>query len=430
MDADHPNTGVNFACQSTKIAASRKKGMWTGGPTPIGYDVIDKKLVVNEQDAQTVRTLFDLYLELGNVRALKDEADRRRIVTKRRTQKNGRVVGGRPFSRGNLYQLLSNPIYIGRVRYQDEIFEGEQEAIVDQATWETVQDLLSGNAPDRLNDTNTKSASLLTGLIYDETGDHLSPVHATKNGKRYRYYISKRLMHHADRHKDGWRIPAHEIERTVVNQITEFLTDRHRLVGFFPTDEITIDTVVKLETRTASLIEHLSSESGTDAQRLIQKIIQKIEFDRGNIYVIFDRSGLSDALGLPANDRNEDDQPITASAPFQLRRRGIEAKLVIPGSTRGSSEPDANLNRLVAQARSWFEELAAGKAASVNDIAEREKMNTADVSRVLPLAFLAPDIVTKILSGDQPTELTAYKLKTIKALPSDWQAQRLALGFE
>jgi len=413
-----------------KIAASRKKGMWTGGPTPIGYDVIDKKLVVNEQEAQTVRMLFNLFLELGNVRALKDEADRRGIATKRRTQKNGRVVGGRPFSRGNLYQLLSNPIYIGRVRYQDETYEGEQDAIIDQATWEAVQDLLSGNAPDRSNDTNTKSASLLTGLICDETGDRLSPVHATKSGKRYRYYISKRLMHHADRHKNGWRIPAREIERAVVNQITELLSDQHRMMGFFPKDEITIDAAANLDARAAALIEQLAGGSGTEAQLLIQQVIQKIDIGNGTIDVTYDKSELGNVLGLPASDSNEDDQLITTTAPFEIRRRGVEAKLVIPGSSTGSNEPDANLVRLVAQTRFWFEELATGKTASVYDIAELERLNTADVSRVLPLAFLAPDIITKILSGDQPAELTAYKLKTIKALPSDWQAQRLALGFE
>ncbi len=412
-----------------KIAASRRKGMWTGGPTPIGYDVTDKKLVVNEPEAKTVRSLFRLYLDMGNVRALKDEADKRRIVTKRRTQKNGKEVGGKPFSRGNLYQLLSNPIYIGRVRYQGESFRGEHEAIVDQSTWEATREMLAGNASNRSNDRNAKSEPMLSGLIFDETGDRLSPTHTNKNGRHYRYYISRRLMHHADRHKDGWRIPAKEIERVVFEQIKEVLNDHRRLSEIFRSTHISIEEVTDLQSRTADVVKSLDDDHGRKRRRFVQTILQRVDVRRGELEITFDRIGLEKAYGLTASDSDLQLPPIVTTTSFKLRRKGVEAKLVIPGAGSENNEPDANLIRLIAEARSWFDELASGDAVSVNDIAARENIDAADVSRVLPLAFLAPDIVTKILSGEHPTGLTAYKLKTIKALPSDWQAQRQVLGF-
>jgi DNA invertase Pin-like site-specific DNA recombinase len=206
-----------------KIAASKQKGMWMGGPPPLGYDVADRKLVVNPAEAEVVRTLFRLYLELGNARRLKKEADCLGIITKRRSY-DGRAAGGRPFSRGNLYQLLRNPLYIGEVPHRGKTYPGQHEAIIDRETWDAVQCRLTENAQVRHTDKNTKGSSLLTGLVYDETGDLLSPSHATKNGRRYRYYISRRIMHGPDPHGDGWRIPAKELEEAIRRPIA-----RHRI---------------------------------------------------------------------------------------------------------------------------------------------------------------------------------------------------------
>ena len=196
-----------------KIAASKKKGMWMGGPPPLGYDVRDRKLVVNEAEADDVRILFHLYLELGTVRALRDEANRRGLTTKRRCFADGRKAGGLPFTRGNLYNLLANPLYIGQVSHKGTIYPGQHEAIVDPETFAAAARQLAGNAVHRHAATNAKAPSLLSGLLYDETGDRLCPTHAKKKGRRYRYYISKRLMHGTGNGADGWRIPAEELEK-------------------------------------------------------------------------------------------------------------------------------------------------------------------------------------------------------------------------
>ncbi len=173
-----------------KIAASKKKGMWMGGPTPLGYDVKDKHLIINENESVTVRQLFDFYLEIKSVRKLKEEADALGIVTKHRRLRDGRLQGGKPFSRGNLYQLLSNPLYIGKVRHHGETYPGQHKRIINQETWDAVQALMSINAVNRASATNATSPSILNGLIFDETGDRLSPSHANKDSIRYRYLPS------------------------------------------------------------------------------------------------------------------------------------------------------------------------------------------------------------------------------------------------
>jgi hypothetical protein len=176
-----------------KIAASKKKGMWMGRPTPLGYDAVDKKLIVNRKEAETVNRVFELYLELGSVPAVKSIIDAEGIVTKRRQHASGRVTGSKPISRGNLYQMLSNPIYNGEIPHKGASYPGLHDAIVAPNTWDAVQGLLKNNATARKSGSNTKLIGLLNGLLCDETGDILTPSHAVKKGRRYRYYVSRRL---------------------------------------------------------------------------------------------------------------------------------------------------------------------------------------------------------------------------------------------
>ena len=161
-----------------KIAASKKKGLWMGGRPPLGYDIEDKRLVINDAEAETVGTLFRSYLKLGSVRSLKHWADDQGLVTKRRVFPSGRSDGGRPFSRGHLYRLLSNPLYIGQTAHKDATYPCQHDTIIDQDLWDAVQERLSTNGPGRHLTRNANEASLLTGLVFDEAGDRVSPSHA------------------------------------------------------------------------------------------------------------------------------------------------------------------------------------------------------------------------------------------------------------
>ena len=413
-----------------KIAASKKKGLWMGGVVPLGYDAIDRKLVINEAEAGTVRRLFQLYLEHGTVRRVKDEADRLGIFTKRRRRQDGRETTGRPFTRGHLYLLLSNPIYIGRIRHKGKTHAGQHRPIIDEQTWDKVQDRLARNAVKRTCETNAKTPSLLTGLVVDETGDKLCPTHASKRGRRYRYYISKRLMHDADRHHDGWRLPARELEELVVTRILELLRNPQQLfeaLGAVGQRPASLNRIMRQAKLAAT---ELLEGNNKDRRDSLREILIRVDISTLSVDIKLGRSKLAKMLKIPSVSINVDlDELVTLTVPVELRRRGVEARLVIPGSAEPRGRPDPQLCDLIAQAHLWFEEIASGEAPSVRAIAKRHKIHETEVSRALPIAFLAPDIFAAILNGHQPVKLTAKLLRRIAEFPLDWRQQRRLLGF-
>ena len=210
-----------------KIAASKKKGMWMGGLPSLGYDVQNRKLVVNEEEALTVLHIFRRYVQLRSVRALQAELDAAGIRSKRRTLADGTPYGGQKLSRGALYLMLQNRIYRGEITHKGNAYPGEHPAIVDKALWDQVQAMLAENRVNRATGSDAKHPSLLVGLVFDENGERLTPSHAVKKGTRYRYYVSRSLITGAakDRSK-GRRIPAANLETLVITRLQTLLADR------------------------------------------------------------------------------------------------------------------------------------------------------------------------------------------------------------
>ena len=397
-----------------KIASSKQKGMWMGGNPPLGYDVKDRALVVNAKEVKTVRMLFHLYLELGTVRKLRDAAIQRGLLSKLRHNKHGRISGGTPFSRGHLYHLLSNPIYVGKVAHKDKTYPGQHKAIIDEKTWAAVQARLALQAPPRQRPTNTKSPSFLAGLAFDETGDRLTPVHTTKEGRRYRYYISQRITETGHRDNAGWRIRAETFEEIVTGVVRDFLGNRRRLCE---------------ELGATEGLKAVQCKAGT-AREQLRGLVERVELRPDSIAVQISRRELSRRCGTKTDpEYAEGDSPIRLSVPLTLRRRGVETKLVLRDAASQPRVPDPNLCRLVAEAHVWFAKLASGEAKSVRDLAQKVSAEETVVSRALPLAFLAPDVVEAILAGRQPIELTSLRLRRASHLPGDWAAQRRLLGF-
>ena len=209
-----------------KIAASKQRGMWMGGNPPLGYDVRDRKLVVNEAEAETVRHIFRRYVALRSVRLLAEDLADAEITSKQWLSTTGRQKGGQPLVRGALYLMLQNRIYLGEIVHKDRHYPGQHAPIVDQDLWDQAQTYLVANAGDRRAGRQAKEPSLLAGLIFDSLGNRMSPTHAVKDGKRYRYYISRPLIT-AGRSKapDAYRIPAPEVEQVVSNRIQTLLAD-------------------------------------------------------------------------------------------------------------------------------------------------------------------------------------------------------------
>src|ERR1019366_5847527 len=173
-----------------KIAASKQKGMWMGGWVPIGYDRKDRPLTVNEAEAVTVRTISDLFLKLKNVQRFQAELTRLNLTTKPYETPRGRAIGGLSFARGHIYKILSNPLYIGEIEHRGVRYPGQHPPLIDGPTWDAVQAQLAANHHENRTRTSAKSKSLLAGLIYDDAGNRLVSSHATKNGKRHRYYVT------------------------------------------------------------------------------------------------------------------------------------------------------------------------------------------------------------------------------------------------
>ncbi|HZX69737.1 MAG TPA: recombinase family protein, partial [Rhodanobacter sp.] len=219
-----------------KIAASKRKGLWMGGVAPIGYVPHERTLMIDEPQADRIREIYRLYLEFGCVRQLKGELDRLGWITPARTTRRADAAGGRPFSRGHLYRILSNPIYTGQIVHKEAVFAGQHPAIVDAERWQAVQDRLGANLQGHRTRSTASNPSLLTGLVFDAEGNPLTPTHAKKGARRYRYYVGQPLLESGrDAALEALRLPAQELEDAVMRTLSGFLNDETRLMGVMGT---------------------------------------------------------------------------------------------------------------------------------------------------------------------------------------------------
>jgi DNA invertase Pin-like site-specific DNA recombinase len=222
-----------------KIAASKRKGLWMGGQPSLGYDVRDRKLVVNEAEAAIVRMIFRRYLELGSVRALKAALDEEGVVSKQRIAADGSPYGGKSFSRGALYLMLQNRIYRGEIVHKGTAHPGEHAPIIDEDLWTSVQLRLEANGVERRETLAPASSNLLTGMLFDADGQSMTPTHAIKKGVRYRYYVSRSLVtgtrsEEGNRQISGQRIPAANLEGLVVQRRRSFFADPVAVIESLP----------------------------------------------------------------------------------------------------------------------------------------------------------------------------------------------------
>ena len=416
-----------------KIAASKKKGMWMGGFVPLGYDARDRKLVINEEEAERVRHLFRRYLELGSVYKLKVELDAKHITSKRRLNADGKTWGGRPMAAGALYHMLRNPIYCGRIGHREQSYEGMHEGIVETALWEEVQRSLAINRRERRNGTSAKDPSLLAGLIVDAKGDRLTPSHAVKDGKRYRYYVSRSLITDPGRTSAASRrLPAAELERLVVKQIGELLVDQNQVWALCKDANFSHNESVAALKRTNRLAQDLRRGSDSSQRPLLLRLIKSIVVRADRIVMELSRVGLLKQLseGAAAESRDEkDDTTIVLTVPCQFSRRGMEMRLVIGDRSGAEGRPDVTLIAALLRAHAWWQELCSGNSRSIKHIADREGSDERYVARNLKLAFLAPDITAAILEGRQPAHLTADALIKMSDLPYSWALQRQRMSY-
>jgi len=416
-----------------KIAASKKKGMWMGGLPPLGYDVQARKLQINEPEAEIVRHIFRRYLDLGSVRLLKQDLDRDGIVSKRRTSPSGKCRGGKALSRGALYLMLQNRIYRGEIVHGDRGYPGEHRLIIETALWDSVHQRLQEGRSERINNGRAAHPSLLAGLVYDESGERMSPSHSVKNGTRYRYYVSRVLITGSRASAPhGRRIPAGDIETLVSERLRQWLSDPASLSETLRSHVSDASMLKRLIDAAAGMAAQWPDLPAPEQRVLIHALVSRVQVlaDCVDIQIV--------PIHLPAIVRGEPSDPaafaidrtaamLTLSVPARLKRAGIETKLLVEGER--AITPDPALIRLMLKAQALLKRLMSGEADSIEEIAGQEDITGSYATRLIRLSYLAPDIVSAILSGTHPRELSAAKLLRDSRLSLDWAEQRHALGF-
>jgi DNA invertase Pin-like site-specific DNA recombinase len=421
-----------------KIAASKKKGMWMGGFPSLGYDVQDRKLVVNQPEALTVRHIFSRYGELKSVRALQAELDSAGIRSKRRIRPDGSAYGGQKFSRGALYLMLQNRIYRGEITHKGNAYPGEHPAIVEQPLWDQVQAALAVNRVERATGARAKQPSLLGGMVFDETGGRLTPTYSIKKGTRYRYYVSNSLITGtAKDHANGRRIPAADLESLVIQKLRTFLTDQGAVLDAIQDEYPDGSAQRRLIGRGREVAEELGAPTQAKVKATLMMLLSRIDVRPDGLAITIRRSRLVELLAGQSKHpvmhgqlpRNESEDVLTLTVTAHLKRVGREMRMIVENAD-DQTTADPSLLRIIARAHDIQERLIQNTDLTVHDIAREEAVSGAYVYCLLRLPSLAPDIVTAIINGRNPPQLTAKKLMRLTPqLPIEWAQQRKLLGF-
>ena len=386
-----------------KIAASKRKGMWMGGTVPHGYYVHDRKLMKHDKEAEEVRYIFCRYLELGSTLKLIDDLAAKGIRTRERTLGCGRKIGNVNFGRGPLGHFLKNQVYIGKTKHKDAVYDGEHDAIIDIETFEKVQALIASNNNNKRTSKNAKLPSLLAGLIVDPDGRPMSPSRGQKGDKQYCYYVTR--FKPGEDKSTICRLPAGEVDRLVLDALCRTLK----------TSSPQGDQGCKVKwqkdlNQAAELVDRLHSLPRHEQKAILIEYGARIEVKEDSIDVTFTNDEITSAISTPAN----------------LVRRGNELRLALPPSHIAPSvgKVDRTLVKLVAQGFAARDHLVAGKYTSQLETYDRKHL-----LRLARVSWLAPDIISAILEGRHPVQLTARHLLRCSDVPMDWQQQRSFLGF-
>ncbi len=386
-----------------KIAASKKKGLWVGGVVPLGYEVKDRKLIVVEEEAATVRLIFSRYLDLGSLSALQRDLRERGILTRRRTLSSGRAIGGRALTNGPLAYMLRNRMYLGEINHRDKSYPGEHKPIIDEKLFDAVQAKLTENRQRRRLRRQSSNA-LLMGKLFDDRGNPMTPSYAIKKGVRYRYYVSC-VLNQGRKEEAGSlpRVAAEAVERVVLDAI----------LAQQPAEQIEL----RPGPQSPELLSPSRDADPTESAEKIAANVDKITLGFRSIEIRF----------LEGSDRPAKVIAIPWSPETFRRKREV----IQPSSesTNGArpirAEARTKLLCAVAKGRRWLDQMISDKVG-IEAIAAREGVGERSARMGLSLAFLAPDIVQAAVDGTLPRGLGLSRLMD---MPPSWADQRRALGF-
>jgi DNA invertase Pin-like site-specific DNA recombinase len=412
-----------------KIAASKKRGMWMGGIVPLGYELRDRKLHIYPEEAKIVRAIYSNYLRLGCVLALKEFLDQNGIRSNPRLRFIVTNPAAASFSRGGLYLILRSHIYVGEIFHKGATYPAMHEAIIDRVQWNQVQALLRGNQQGKRRKTRVTKASLFTGILFDAAGNLYTPTHAKKGGRRYRYYTSQAVIHKTTETDVPARIPAHELEVAVCDRILVFLKSPKQVLG-----ALAPSGKRNRGGRYAELLNHASDKvsswarsSSGSKESFIRAILQRVVIHRNEVEILIRTGTISHQLaGKAAPAPAAGDEVLRLSCPFRHTIRGKEVRLIVGNEKQPAAASTLAIVRAIARARAWRDEIIAGKASGIRDLARNNKLNHSYVKRIYPFASLSPVSIEAILSGTIAADLSLDSL--VRRIPLHWAKQRAVLA--
>jgi DNA invertase Pin-like site-specific DNA recombinase len=410
-----------------KVAASKKKGMWMGGVVSLGYDCVDRRLVVNRTEANSVREIFREYLRLGCVMKLKNYLERERIRSKVRISKTGHTSGGATYSRGALYHLLNNRIYIGEIVHRGQSYPGQHKAIIPRELWDQVAARLQENNQAHRTGRSRSTPSLLTGKFFDSNGVRFTPTHAVKNAKRYRYYTSQTVVRQAGIKPAITRFPAQELEQFVKSQIHLLLRAPDKCAAGMK-DRPSKGAAAE---RAKDLAREWPELTVSKQHEFVRNILRRVTISQTAVWIEIDKTKLFDTL----LGQNAVDLPflctgkhgiLKLSSNFQVLHRRGELRVIAPdGDSCFEGVRVPSLVKAIARARDWYERIVAGDINNIGHLAQKVGLTRRYVRRILQCANLSPQITGALLTGKHPPNLTLKEI--LHGVPLNWREQETRL---
>ena len=401
-----------------KIAASKKKGMWMGGTVPLGYTAQDRKLMVNEPEAVTVRTIFNEFLRLSSVHSLEDWLRENDI----------RSRAGNHFFRGPLYTVLRNPHYLGLIKHKKESYPGEHPAIIDRATWDKVQALLDANIQGKRRNVRATKESLFTGILFDATGTLYTPTHANKNGRRYRYYTSQAVIKKTEKSNAPARIPAPDVENAVVDRILNWLQTPADLLAALR-DETTAAPpegfFARIIAQAAATAQNWRVRIAADRTQFLKTVIERFVIQQTHVEVRLRVPALaSEILG---GDQPGRDFPPFASVecPFRHVQQGRALRLIVSNTSITTHASRQAILKAIARARQWYEQITTGQATNIAQLAGIDGVSPRFIRMQMKLVQLSPQSIEYLMTWPESLPLSLNDL--LAAIPMDWREQPLGL---
>jgi DNA invertase Pin-like site-specific DNA recombinase len=399
-----------------KVAASKKKGMWMGGNVPLGYDLKDRNLLINPKEAELVRLIFREYVRLGSVFDLYEWLRDRGIRSKSRTATTGRKIGGAVLSRGTLYHLLSNPLYIGKTAHKGKLYPGQHEAIIDDKLWGQAADRLHGNSVRRKVSRNSPSERLLAGKLFSSTGERYTPTHTVKKSKRYFYYT---LTKELGSDSASRRLPAPETEQVVVALIRSLLGNALKLAASVP--DLSVRETKLLVSAGKHRAVQLADEITAKDVEFLRAVVSRIEISEERIRIQLGSGALRSLLLGKSSDDSVHGSPIILECPLEFRRRGSEVRLILVAQEFERDQPIPTLIRAIARARHWAELIIGREVSTLRELAELSGLDRHSVAQQLQCAALSPATIQRVLAGKQSLEWMVIEMSQSVSL--DWQVK-------